>query len=180
MGAQPPRREVMTEGKNGMSGWRVILDVVGALLGFLALAVAGCGSSPGLCRCPPPPNQTVIELGCVPVAPPVVKTIGPCAVCSTLPANSSTPEGFYCEVFSNPNNVTLITTGAGTCHVEVTFGNGTTSFIDLDFESEWRACGSDPHGCGQAFIPVAPDASPGRLSLPDPTCATGVHAAASN
>jgi hypothetical protein len=161
---------------------RVVRNVFGAVLGLLALAVGACSSSAGagVCSCPPPPNEAIIELGCVPVEPPVVKTMGPCSACPTVLANGSVPEGSNCAVLPNSNRILLTTNSAGICHVEVTFGNGATSSVDVDFVSEWRACGSDPKGCGQAFIPVTPDGGFDTLSLPDPTCDAGVHAAASN
>jgi hypothetical protein len=155
----------MTEGKGG-SGWRVVLDTAGLMLGFLAFGAGGCH---GDCSCPSPPNEAVIHLGCVPVQPPVVKTTGPCMVCPVVLANGSIPEGASCAVGQNSQDITLAASGAGTCHVELTFGSGATSSVDLDFMSQWIGCGSDPHGCGEGF--VAPD-----QSVPDPTCDAGQDA----
>lgn len=66
--------------------------------------------------------------------------------------------------------IVVLSHGAGVCHVEVSIGSGPTSSIDVRFESEWIACGSDPHGCGEGFVPVIPDGGNGRLSLPTPIC----------
>jgi hypothetical protein len=70
---------------------------------------------------------------------------------------------------ANSQDITLAASGAGTCHVELTFGNGATSSVDMVFTSQSIACGSDPHGCGEGF--VAAD-----QSAPDPTCAAGPDA----
>jgi hypothetical protein len=97
----------------------------------------------------------------------VVKTTGPCAACPAFLANGSEasfPDGITCGAGPS-QDITLIANGAGTCHVELTFANGATSSVDVDFMSEWEACGSDPHGCGQGFI-----AANTTVSVPEPTC----------
>jgi hypothetical protein len=147
----------MAEDKSQMSGWRVGLNTVGAMLGFLVVGAGGCQG--GDCSCSPSPSGViaVIPSGC---GPPVVKTTGPCTA-------ALVPLAFPQE---NSQGLALTPNGAGTCHVEVTFGSGATSSVDLDFVSEWRACGSDPHGCGQAFVAT------NQVSVPAPTCDAGLDA----
>ena len=140
-----------------------------AALGLLVVLVGGYGACTwnGPCNCPPPGDLAVIALGCVPAEPPVVKTTGPCAACPAFLANGSEasfPDGITCGAGPS-QDITLIANGAGTCHVELTFANGATSSVDVDFMSEWEACGSDPHGCGQGFI-----AANTTVSVPEPTC----------
>jgi len=143
-----------------------------AALGLLVvLGGSGCSQN-GACNCAPPGNTAVIHLGCVPIEPPVVKTTGPCAVCPGVLANGSIPDGITCGAVAGPSqNITLIANGAGTCHVELTFGSGATSSVDLDFMSEWEPCGSDPHGCGEGFF-----AATTTVSVPETACDAGVDA----
>ena len=76
-----------------------------------------------------------------------------------------------------PQDIYLEGNGAGTCHVELTFGNGVTSSVDLDFTSHWIGCGSDPHACGEEFLAVSADGSPYMpISVADPTCDAGLDA----
>jgi hypothetical protein len=153
----------MAEYKRGMG---VVLGTIGAMLGFFVFAAGGCH---GECSCPSPDNQARIHLGCIPPTPPVVMTTGPCAVCPALLENGQVPPGAPCAVPADAQDLTLAASGAGTCHVELTFGNGATSSVDLDFTSQSIACGSDPHGCGEG-LEVADQ------SAPDPTCAAGPDA----
>jgi hypothetical protein len=74
-------------------------------------------------------------------------------------------------VANNSQDITLTSNGAGTCHVELTFGSGATSSVDVDFTSQWRSCGADPHGCGQAFV-----AADTTVSVPEPMCDAGLDA----
>lgn len=83
--------------------------------------------------CFPPVLSARVRIGCVPREPPVLT--GPCILGSG----------------ESKETVVLTATGAGTCHVEVTFGTGARSSIDVNFIAEWRPFGDDPHGCGQAF-----------------------------
>ena len=151
----------MAEGESG----KRVLRIVGAMLGFLVLGAGGCH---GECSCPPPPDEAVIHLGCVTVEPPVVKTTGPCTVCPVVLANGSIPQGASCATLPNSQDIVVVAHGAGTCHVELAFGSGATSSVDLEFTSVSIACGSDP--CGEGF--VAAD-----QSVPDPTCDGGPDAA---
>jgi hypothetical protein len=89
----------------------------------------------------------------------MVKTTGPCTLTSG----------------GDPESVSLQTSDAGTCHVELTFANGATSSVDVEIVSRWRALGSDPHGCGQEFVGVdqagsacLPSAC--KFPLPDRKC----------
>jgi hypothetical protein len=42
-------------------------------------------------------------------------------------------------------------TGDGTCHAILTLADGEAYSTDITFTGQWPACGSDPHGCGEAF-----------------------------
>ena len=150
----------------------IVLNAVIAMVGLLAFA---CGSSEavGVCRCPAARRGVTIELGCVPTAQPIVRTAADCFVCF---ADGSTPEGGHCAASLAPSELTLSRTDAGTCHLDVTFADGATSSLEVEFISQWRPCGSDPHGCGEALIPVTPSGSSGKLSLPAPGCSAGVDA----
>jgi hypothetical protein len=164
----------VAEGKSEMSGWRIALNIVGAMLGFVLLHV-GCGDIfPGKCSCPPPPTSAAIELGCVPAEPPVVKTTGPCSVCPAVPPNTLIPG---CAVPENSPYIIVAANGAGTCHVDLTFANGAASSVDVDFVSEQMAacCGN-----GEGFIPVTADGSYDNLTVQDPTCDAGQDAAHSD
>ena len=166
---------------------RYLHPMVLAWLGLLVFAAGGCTSSsspdPGG-SCAPPPDLALINLGCVPIVPPVVTTSGPCSVCPIALANGSIPDGSHCAVGHNSENIWLIGTDAGTCHVELTFGSGATSSVDVDFASEWRALGFDPHGCGQAVVPVTADGGPCpptgcQVSVPGAWCDAGLDASSS-
>jgi hypothetical protein len=58
-------------------------------------------------------------------------------------------------------SIDVMSNGAGTCHVDLTFGSGTTSSVDVNFMARRRALGDDPHGCGQEFVAVCDAGSPG-------------------
>jgi hypothetical protein len=56
-----------------------------------------------------------------------------------------------------------------------------TSSVDVDFMSEWIACGADPHGCGEGFLAASADGSPNiQVSIPEPLCNAGLDAEASD
>lgn len=167
-------------GKAGLSGWRVVLSMVGVMLGFIVFGAGGCIHG-GDCSCPSPPASATIQLGCVPSQPPVVTTTGPCSVCPAALPNGMIPPGSGCAVPQDASYVVVRAQGAGTCHVELTFGNGATSSVDVDFVSEWIACGSDPHGCGEGFLATGADGGPDNpVSVPAPVCDAGVDAKASD
>lgn len=148
---------------------------IAAMLGLFACAITGCSSSDnGVCSCPGPPREATIDLGCVRFESTSVKTTGPCTVCPSHLDTGSLPPGNYCEVLPGRTSIVLMASGAGKCHVDVTFEGGTTSSIDIDFMSEWIACGSDPHGCGEGFVPSRLDASVGLFSLRGPSCDAGL------
>jgi hypothetical protein len=169
--------KIMAERRGGMSGWRIASNIVGAMLGFLVFGAGGCNIA-GECSCPAPPTSATIELGCVPTEPPVVKTTGPCSVCPQALPNGMIPEGTGCAVPGNVAYIVLLANGAGTCHVEVTFGSGTTSSVDVDFvSSEQRpAC----CGGGEGFVPVTADGSYDNPTVRDPACDAGQDAAPSD
>jgi hypothetical protein len=135
----------------------------------LLVFVAACGSSPSAASrgiCLPPPDVAAINLGCVPSEPPVVKATGPCTVTT---GDAETKQYVY-----------LQSNDAGICHVELTFGSGAKSLIDVNFMSRWRAMGSDPHGCGQEFVAVNESGSPCvpsacTLSVPELMCDAGTE-----
>jgi hypothetical protein len=148
-----------------------------AALGLLVVLGGGAGGC-GDPSCPPPLNSAVIQLGCVPSEPPVVKTTGPCSVCPVVLANGEIPDGSTCGALGPSQDIMLMANGAGTCHVELTFASGATSSVDVDFMSM-------PQGCGnEAFLPVGADGGPcaecRQVSVPDPTCDAGLEAGASD
>jgi hypothetical protein len=166
----------MDEGGSRMSRSRIASGVVIAMLGFFLFGPGACRIG-GDCSCPPPSTTATIELGCVPTEPPVVKTTGPCSVCPQLLPNGMIPEVSHCAVPENANVIVLRANGAGTCHVEVTFGSGTTSSVDVDFISQQQpaCCGN-----GEGFLPVTADGSYYNPTLQDPTCDAGQDAAPSD
>ena len=156
----------MADGKSAMTRWRVVLNIVGATLGFLAFGAGGCGTFlSGTCDCPAPVDPVVIAdipVGC---EPPVVKTTGPCT--ADLAGFSSPAE--------NSRGLLLIGNDAGTCHVELTFGSGATSSFGVNFMSFWAECGSDPHGCGEGFGAANVDGSPFiQAPVTEPICDAGL------
>jgi hypothetical protein len=111
-------------------------------LGLLVFVSGGCNSSSSdAADCPPSPNFAFIQLGCLPIEPPSVKTTGPCSVCPVALANGSIPEGSTCAASDNSQDIALQGNDAGTCRVALTFGNGATSSVDVDFMSMWRPLG---------------------------------------
>jgi len=130
----------MAEGKSGMGGWKIAPNIGGAMLGFLIFGAGGCHG--GDCSCPATPASAAIELGCVPTEPPVVKTTGPCSVCPAVPPNTPI---HGCAVPENSSYIIVIASGAGTCHVDLTFANGAASSVDVDFVSQQIAncCGGE-------------------------------------
>jgi len=78
----------------------------------------------------------------------MVGTTGPCTV---SPGDDAQGNAQYVYLENND---------AGTCHVELTFGSGATSSIDINVISMWRPLGFDPHGCGQEFLAVDESGSP--------------------
>jgi len=156
-----------------MSAWRLVLNV-GVILGFALLGAEGCGHGS-----PAPPFGATIQLGCVPVLPPMVTTTGPCSVCPVVLPNGMMPPGSGCAVPSHSSYIVVNASGAGRCHVELTFGNGATSYVDVDFIS--IGCESDPHGCGQGFLGTNADGGPSiQVSVPAPNCDAGLDAEASD
>jgi hypothetical protein len=173
---------IMLEGQSEMSARSFAVNLIGTMLGlFVALGAGGCSRESTVCRCARDPNGAVIHLGCLPIEPPVVKTTGPCSVCPVFLANGSIPEGAYCAVSHYSQDIRFTANGAGTCHVELTFGGGATSSVDLHFMSQWAACGSDPHGCGEGFVATSADGSSSiEVSVPEPICDAGLGADASD
>jgi hypothetical protein len=80
----------------------------------------------------------------------------------------------------NAQNIKLTGSGAGTCHVELTFGNGATSSVDVDF----MAMPPPLPGCDEEFAAVTADGSLCNgscngwftVSAPDPLCDAGLEA----
>jgi hypothetical protein len=133
------------------------------MVAALVLSCEDIGSNGGACKCNGPNRIVEIDLGCHSGEKPVVKTGGPCSVAS----GQDYSEGVYLQA-----------SGAGTCHAELTFGSGTASSVDVAIVSRWEACGSDPHGCGQAFLGVTDTGdlclpSVCKISVPDLTCDAG-------
>lgn len=137
----PKTSKVRLEGENNMD--RVCASGLVCLIVVLGLACST--SQPGSeSRCPPPNDIIAIDLGCLPGEEPGVKTTGPCSLTSG----------------GDPQSVYLQTNGAGTCHVELTFGRGATPSVDVNIVARWRSLGSDPHGCGQEFVGVTDTGAP--------------------
>jgi hypothetical protein len=153
-----------------------VLGVVGALFGLVAFQAGGCVTVPGQCSCPAASSSATIDLGCVPRWAPVVVATGPCTVCPFVPLDGGIPEGARCAVRGISQYIMVNANAAGACHVEWTFPGGATSSIDLVFASEWRACGSDPHGCGEGLAASPADAGsclPSGCQVPPPESVCG-------
>lgn len=121
-----------------------------AMRGFLPTA-GGCtvSGSSETCNCPDTGiwPLVVIEPTC-PVAPEITLT-GVCA------GTEGTQGG---EIVFGAN-------GNGSCHVQLLFADGSTYATDVEFTSEWLACGSNPHGCGDLITPMGLLRAPDRPSL---------------
>jgi hypothetical protein len=119
-----------------------------ATAALLTLVVAACTQGNGagnICNCGTGNDGVSFQLACTPASPPVVTITGPCVI---------GPSG--------PGTIAVSGNVVGTCHVEMTFASGGTFSTDLTITSEWLACGSDPHGCGQVIV-----ATPSEVSVPD-------------
>jgi hypothetical protein len=159
---------------------RVVPALVAGMLGLIAFGAGGCHIG-GDCNCPAPPRSATIQLGCAPSQPPVITTTGPCSVCPAALSNGMIPQGSNCAVPQDASYVVVEASGAGTCHVELTFQNGAMSSVDVDFVSDWIACGSDPHGCGEGLLATGADGGPDDpISLRGATCDAGTDAGASD
>ncbi len=109
--------------------------------------LGGCsafGSSEN-CHCPATGIWPLVVIEPTCPALPTVTLTGVCA------GTEGTEDG---EIVFGANN-------GGTCHVQLVFADGATYATDIEFTSEWLACGSNPHGCGDliapAGLPEAPD-----------------------
>lgn len=104
----------------------------------------------------------------------MVKTTGPCT--------ASVPT--FASAAMNAQNIMLTASGAGVCHVELTFGNGAASSVDVDF----MAVAPPLPSCDESFMAVTADGSPCNgpcnglfaVSAHDPTCDAGLDAAPSD
>lgn len=161
----------MADGKSGLSGGRIVLSMVGATLGLLAFGAGGCDE--GVCSCPPTTSAAFLHLECLPIVPPMVTTTGPCFF-STIGQQEVNPNGPDAAAVGS-QDIALSGSGAGTCHVALTFGNGATSSVDVEFKSVSYACGSDPNGCGQGFSGPTT-----MVSVPEPACEGALDAGASD
>jgi hypothetical protein len=111
--------------------------------------------------CPGPSRELAINLGCRSSEQPLVKTTGPCAHRS-----GADPIG--------SGLVYLQASGAGMCHVELTFVSGATSSIDVNIVSQ-PYLESDPDCGGLALVGVTDTGaacvpSACTFSLLDQTC----------
>ncbi len=112
---------------------------------LISVVVAACNqgsSASDMCDCGTGNDGVSFQLACIPASPPVVTITGPCVI---------GPSG--------PGTIAVSGNVVGTCHVDMTFVNGGTFSTDLSITSEWLACGSDPHGCGQVIV-VTPSEVP--------------------
>lgn len=140
-----------------------------AALGLVVVLGGGAGGCDDDCKCTggpsggascPSPDVALVNLGCASVNPPVAKTTGPCAAVADV-----------------SQGITLEGNGTGTCHVELTFGNGATSSVDVDF----TAVAPPLPGCDESFVAVTGDGSPlSQVSAPDPMCDAGLEADAAS
>ena len=133
-----------------------------ATLGSVALLCAGtdCSSDANNddCSCPSYPQspQVAIELPCGTPARPTVALSGVCA--------GSEEEQDDRLVFGSNT--------AGTCHVALTFANGSTYAKDVEFSQGWLPCGSDPHGCGSYVVATGlPEEGPFQELVTGASCA---------
>jgi hypothetical protein len=128
---------------------RLAVFVLGPLLVCLFLTDAACNAGPAgpqECGCP----DIIIS--------PLVMILLPCGTATPVLALSGVCAGTGGE---QSGQLTFGSTGAGTCHVELTYADGTTYTTDVEFTGQWRACGSDPNGCGEQFAPVGLPTEPG-------------------
>lgn len=157
----------MAGGESEMSGWRGVRNI-GAMLGFLVLGTGGC--STGVASCPPPPQFASINFECVSTEPPMVTTTGPCSVCPV----GQIPDGGHCAVLDDSQQIELMASGAGNCHVELTVASGATSSVDINFVAVAQGCGNE------AYFPAGADGGPcaecTSLSVPGPLCDAGLDA----
>ena len=142
-------------------------------IGLLVFAAGGCSSSSSAAdsgRCPLPIDYATLKLiGCVTSEPPAVKTTGPC----TATLAGQTDAHF---VISDPNEVAIEANGTGTCHVELTFGSGVTSAVDVHFTSISYG-GPGPQGCGEGFVADCAGAlNECRVPVADSLCDAGPDA----
>ena len=121
---------------------RLAVFILGPLLVCLFLTDAGLTAEPQECGCP---NIT---------SSPLVMILLPCGTTTPVLALSGVCAGTGGE---QSGQLTFGSTGAGTC----TYADGTAYTTDVEFTGQWRACGSDPHGCGEQFAPVGLPTEPG-------------------
>jgi hypothetical protein len=126
-------------------------------LAVVLLTVACHGNDETQCSCPADVGVAMITLSCVPATPPLATVNEDCTVALTAPD--------LIEVTSDV---------AGTCHVDVTFANGTTSATDITMTAQTFACGSNPHACGNFA------ATPAAVTIAAPCADSGVDAAPSD
>jgi hypothetical protein len=113
----------------------------------ICMCVAGCpigGTGGSQCFCPLFEASVAPVFACLPSEMPVLSLSGPCRVDATRVSGAE---------WAVP---IIVGTGAGVCHATLTLGDGASYSTDITFTSEWLACGSDPHGCGEG---VASDMS---------------------
>jgi hypothetical protein len=118
--------------------WLPLALVASVLALHGTTACTGTGSDD--CNCPATGIEPLvqIELPCAPTTLPTMNLTGVCA------GTGATQNGEL--VFG-------ASTG-GSCTVALTYANGTTNSVTVQFSSQWLVCGSDPHGCGQQVQPV--------------------------
>jgi len=96
--------------------------------------------------------------------------------CTTTPLPTMTLSG-ACAGTGGEQNGQLVfgANVAGSCHVALTFADGSTYSTDVEFSGKWLACGADPHGCGEALYPeglLSGDSVPGVLQV-ESSCVQG-------
>jgi hypothetical protein len=118
------------------------------LFTVLLIFIAGCNSH-AQCNCPDGTSGVAVTLPC--------GTTQATMVLSGVCAGTGTEQNGALSFFG---------TSPGSCHVALTFSNGTTFSTDVEFAGgEWLACGSDPHGCGQVVFPMNLPGGEGSYTL---------------
>jgi hypothetical protein len=93
-----------------------------------------------VCNCPCACFFIVPSFQCPPSEAPTLSLSGPCVQNGT----ENKPDAASIPLFN--------ATDAGTCRATLTLAGGETYSNEFTFVPEWYACGSNPHGCGEAFV----------------------------
>jgi hypothetical protein len=114
------------------------IRTLGVTASLLVMAAMACNKD-DKCACPERSPTALIAMACPLSTPPTVVASGSCTVQAQGTEELVTPDS---------------RTSASSCQVALTFADGTTATVSIAYGQEWLACGSDPHGCGQALVPT--------------------------